>query len=106
MRDRVIPDLLGVDEPTQHLRFAQIEHVPKWSRIELAQKLLLHAYTRTSAEHAAPVLTSFGYINWWEGTGSKAHQFLELALDSDPAYRLARFSDHDGRVDHRGRAGT
>ncbi|RAX14701.1 hypothetical protein DC347_21295, partial [Pseudarthrobacter sp. AG30] len=34
-----------------------------------------------------------GYINWWEGRGSKAHQFLQLALDTDPAYRLARLSD-------------
>ncbi|PNH79746.1 DUF4192 domain-containing protein, partial [Arthrobacter sp. AFG20] len=24
---------------------------------------------------------------------SKAHQFLQLALDTDPAYRLARLSD-------------
>ena len=31
--------------------------------------------------------------NWWEGRGSKAHQFLQLALDTDPAYRLARLSD-------------
>jgi hypothetical protein len=66
---------------------------PKWSRIEWAQQLLLHAYTRTSPEHAAPVLTAIGYINWWEGRGSKAHQFLQLALDTDPAYRLARLSD-------------
>lgn len=93
IRDRLIADIPDVDEPMQHILFAQTETAPKWSRIEWAQQLLLHAYTRTSAEHAAPVLTAIGYINWWEGRGSKAHQFLQLALDNDPAYRLARLSD-------------
>ena len=27
------------------------------------------------------------------GRGSKAHQFLQLDLDADPAYRLARLSE-------------
>ncbi len=52
-----------------------------------------HAYTRTSSEHAAPVLTAIGYINWWEGRGSEGHQFLQLDLDTDPVYRIARLSD-------------
>ncbi|MEW1947832.1 DUF4192 domain-containing protein [Pseudarthrobacter sp902506025] len=93
IRDRLIADIPGLDEPMQDILFAQTEAAPKWSRIEWAQQLLLHAYTRTSPEHAAPVLTTIGYINWWEGRGSKAHQFLQLALDTDPAYRLARLSD-------------
>ena len=93
IRDRLIADIPGVDEPMQQILFAQTDQAPKWSRIEWAQQLLLHAYTRTSAEHAAPVLTTIGYINWWEGRGSKAHQFLQLALDTNPAYRLARLSD-------------
>jgi len=93
IRDRLIADIPGMDEPMQQILFAQTKEPPKWSRIEWAQQLLLHAYTRTSPEHAAPVLTAIGYINWWEGKGSKAHQFLQLALDTDPAYRLARLSD-------------
>ncbi|MFC9772538.1 MULTISPECIES: DUF4192 domain-containing protein [unclassified Pseudarthrobacter] len=93
IRDRLIADIPGVDEPLQHILFALTDTAPKWSRIEWAQQLLLHAYTRTSPQHAAPVLTTIGYINWWEGKGSKAHQFLQLALDNDPAYRLARLSD-------------
>ncbi|MFC0457926.1 DUF4192 domain-containing protein [Arthrobacter liuii] len=93
IRDRLIADIPGMDEPMQQILFAQTTEAPKWSRVEWAQQLLLHAYTRTSPEHAAPVLTAIGYINWWEGKGSKAHQFLQLALDTDPAYRLARLSD-------------
>lgn len=93
IRDRLIADIPGMDEPMQQILFAQTDEAPKWSRIEWAQQLLLHAYTCTSPEHAAPVLTAIGYINWWEGRGSKAHQFLQLALDTDPAYRLARLSD-------------
>ncbi|MDR6417662.1 DUF4192 domain-containing protein [Pseudarthrobacter sulfonivorans] len=93
IRDRLLADIPGLDEPMQQVLFAQTEEAPMWSRIEWAQQLLLHAYTRTSAEHSAPVLTAIGYINWWEGKGTKAHQFLQLALDTDPAYRLARLSD-------------
>ena len=40
-----------------------------------------------------PIRTAIALINWWEGRGSKAHQFLELALEADPNYRLARLSD-------------
>ncbi|MFJ6453836.1 DUF4192 family protein [Paenarthrobacter sp. NPDC091669] len=50
-------------------------------------------YTRTSPQHAAPILTTIGYINWWEGRGSKAHQYMQLALDTDPGYRFARLTD-------------
>jgi len=44
------------------------------------------------AQHAAPILTTIGYINWWEGRGSKAHQYMQLALDTDPGYLFARLT--------------
>ncbi|XAS74213.1 DUF4192 domain-containing protein [Micrococcaceae bacterium Sec5.1] len=93
VRDRLIADIPGIDEPPQHILFAQTNTPPKWSRIEWAQQLLIHAYTRTSPQHAAPILTTIGYINWWQGRGSKAHQYMQLALDTDPGYRFARLSD-------------
>jgi hypothetical protein len=85
IRDRLMADIPGIDESPKHILFAQTETAPKWSRVEWAQQLLIHAYTRTSPQHAAPILTTIGYINWWEGRGSKAHQYLQLALDTDPA---------------------
>lgn len=93
IRDRLMADIPGINEPPQHILFAQTETAPKWSRIEWAQQLLIHAYTRTSPQHAAPILTTIGYINWWEGRGSKAHQYMQLALDTDPGYRFARLTD-------------
>ncbi len=93
IRDRLMADIPGIDEPPQHILFAQTQDAPKWSRIEWAQQLLLHAYTRTSPQHAAPILTTIGYINWWEGRGSRAHQYMQLALDTDPGYRFARLTD-------------
>ncbi|WP_236558674.1 DUF4192 family protein [Arthrobacter sp. 9V] len=93
IRDQLMADIPGINEPAHHILFAQTQTPPQWSRIEWAQQLLLHAYTRTSPQHAAPILTTIGYINWWQGRGSKAHQFMQLALDSDPAYRFARLSD-------------
>jgi hypothetical protein len=93
IRDHLIADIPGIKEPAEQVLFAQTQGKPQWSRVEWAQQLLLRAYTRTNHQHAAPLLTALGYINWWEGRGSKAHQFLQLALEADPEYRLARLSD-------------
>ena len=93
IRDRLITDIPAIDEPMGNILFAQTQTKPQWSRIEWAQQLLLHAYNRTSTEHSAPILTAIGYINWWEGRGSKAHRYLQLALETDPTYRLAALSD-------------
>ncbi|MCB5291695.1 DUF4192 family protein [Arthrobacter sp. SO3] len=71
---------------------AQTNSKPHWSRVEWAEQLLLHAYTHSSTRHSAPILTAIAFINWWEGRGSKAHQFLPLALEADPGYHLARLS--------------
>ncbi|MDD7833839.1 DUF4192 domain-containing protein [Paenarthrobacter sp. AB444] len=94
IRDQLMADIPGIDEPPEHILFAQTTTAPDWSRIERAKDLLLHTYIRTSPEHAAPILTTIGYISWWEGRGSKAHQYLQLALDTDPGYRFARLTDH------------
>jgi hypothetical protein len=94
IRDQLMADIPGINEPPEHILFAQTTTAPNWSRIEWAKDLLLHTYIRTSPEHAAPILTTIGYINWWEGRGSKAHQYLQLALDTDPGYRFARLTDH------------
>ncbi|MFK4296629.1 hypothetical protein ABH924_001774 [Arthrobacter sp. GAS37] len=93
IRDQLMADIPGVDGPMEQILLAQTPGKPQWTRVEWAQQILLHAYTHSTTKHAAPLLTAIGYINWWEGRGSKAHQFLQLALEADPAYRLAKLSD-------------
>ncbi|MFE5835845.1 DUF4192 domain-containing protein [Arthrobacter sp. NPDC056493] len=93
IRDRLMADIPGIDERMDRILLAQTHDKPQWSRVEWAQQLLLHAYTHSSTKHSAPLLTAVAFINWWEGRGSKAHQFLQLALEADPAYHLARVSD-------------
>ncbi|MCB5275909.1 hypothetical protein BJG92_03463 [Arthrobacter sp. SO5] len=93
IRDQLISDIPGIDEPMDRVLLAQTNSKPRWSRVEWAEQLLLHAYTRSSTSHSAPILTAIAFINWWEGRGSKAHQFLQLALEADPGYHLARLSD-------------
>lgn len=93
IRDRLMADIPGIDEPLIRVLLGQTQSKPQWSRVEWAQQLLMHAYTHSSTQHSAALLTTIGYINWWEGRGSKAHQFLQLALEADPEYRLARLSD-------------
>ncbi|MEC5193295.1 MULTISPECIES: DUF4192 domain-containing protein [unclassified Arthrobacter] len=93
IRDQLMADIPGIDEPLDQVLLAQTQCKPQWSRIEWAEQMLVHAYTHSSTKHAAPILTAIAFINWWEGRGSKAHQFLQLALEADPDYRLARLSD-------------
>jgi hypothetical protein len=92
IRDRLMADIPGVDEPMDHVLMAQTHSKPRWSRIEWAEQLLVHAYTHSANRHSAPTLTAIAFMNWWEGRGSKAHQFLQLALEADPSYHLARLS--------------
>lgn len=93
IRDQLMADIPGIDEPMDRILLAQTHGKPQWSRVEWAEQLLVHAYTHSATTHSAPTLTAIAFINWWEGRGSKAHQFLELALQADPDYRLARLSD-------------
>lgn len=93
IRDQLMADIPGVDGPMEQILLAQAPGKPQWTRVEWAQQVLLHAYTQSSSLHSGPLLTAIGYINWWEGRGSKAHQYMQLALEADPGYRLAKLSD-------------
>ncbi|WP_159619103.1 DUF4192 domain-containing protein [Arthrobacter zhaoguopingii] len=93
IRDQLMADIPGIDEPMDRVLLAQTNSKPHWARVEWAEQLLLHAYTRSSTPHSAPILTAIAFISWWEGRGSKAHQYLQLALEADPDYRLARLGD-------------
>ncbi|WP_115787476.1 DUF4192 domain-containing protein [Arthrobacter silvisoli] len=93
IRDHLMAEIPGIDEPLDRILLAQTRGKPQWSRVEWAQQLLVHAYTLSSTRHSAPILTAIAFINWWEGHGSKAHQFLQLALEADPGYHLAKLSD-------------
>ncbi|GAA5194039.1 hypothetical protein GCM10023346_20540 [Arthrobacter gyeryongensis] len=93
IRDQLMADIPGVVGPMERILLAQTPDKPQWSRVTWAEEVLLHAYTHSSTKHSAPLLTAIAYISWWEGRGSKAHQYLELALEADPAYRLAKLSD-------------
>ncbi|MDD1477901.1 DUF4192 domain-containing protein [Arthrobacter sp. H16F315] len=93
IRDQLMADIPGIDEPMDRVLMAQTDSKPQWSRVEWAEQLLVHAYTHSATMHSAPTLTAIAFINWWEGRGSKAHQFLQLALEADPNYHLARLSD-------------
>lgn len=93
IRDQLMADIPGIDEPMDQVLLAQTHGRPQWPRVEWARQVLLHAYTHSSTKHSPPLLTAVTFINWWEGRGNKAHQFLQLALEADPSYHLARLSD-------------
>lgn len=93
VRDRLLADIPGLEDNLGDLLLGQTKQPPHWQRVDRAQEVLLHLYTRADGSDAAPALTSLGIIQWWEGKGSHAHQCFQHALESDPNYRLAQLSD-------------
>jgi hypothetical protein len=93
VRDRLLADIPGIDEAMRDLLLGQTKQAPRWGRVDRATDVLLHLYTRADGANAAPVLTSLGVIQWWEGHSSHAHECFQRALYSDPGYRLAQLSD-------------
>ncbi len=93
VRDRLLADIPGIDDSMRDLLLGQTKQIPHWQRVDRASEVLFQLYLRTDGRDAAPVLTSLGVIQWWEGHGSKAHQCFERALEADPDYRLAQLTD-------------
>jgi hypothetical protein len=54
IRDQLMADIRGIDEPMDRVLLAQTHGGPQWSRVEWAQQLLLHAYTHSSTKLSAP----------------------------------------------------
>jgi hypothetical protein len=46
IRDQLMADIPGIDQPMDRILLAQTHGKPQWSRIEWAEQLLDHAYTR------------------------------------------------------------
>lgn len=94
VRDRLLADIPGIDDSMRDLLLGQTKQRPHWNRVERAAEVLFQLYMHTDGTDAAPVLTSLGVIQWWQGHGSKAHQCFQRALEADPDYRLAQLTDH------------
>jgi len=94
VRDRLIADIPGIEDSMRDLLLGQTTQSPHWQRVDRATDVLFHLYMRADGPDTAPVLTSLGVIQWWEGHGSKAHQCFQKALEADPDYRLAQLTDH------------
>ena len=94
VRDHLLADIPGIDDSMRDLLLGQTKQSPHWKRVDRASEVLFQLYMRTDGTDAAPVLTSLGVIQWWEGHGSKAHECFQRALESDPEYRLAQLTDH------------
>ncbi len=54
IRDQLMADIPGIDEPMDRVLLAQTDGGPQWSRVEWAQQLLLHAYTHSSTNTRPP----------------------------------------------------
>ncbi len=93
VRDRLLADIPGIDDSMRDLLLGQTKQSPHWNRVDRASELLFQLYMRTDGTDAAPVLTSLGVIQWWEGHSSKAHECFQRALEADPEYRLAQLTD-------------
>ncbi|MDB5243418.1 MAG: hypothetical protein JWP57_4043 [Spirosoma sp.] len=89
LRDLLMADMPGINEPPIQILLARTHASPHWERVDWAEQLLIHLYTHDPTEHSAPVLTAVSLLSWWEGKGSKALQFTQLALELNPKFTPA-----------------
>jgi len=93
LRDHVLADMPGLNEPMDATLFGATDQAPQWARIDNAEVLLKRLLTIASPTHAAAPLTMLGHICWWKGKGTAAANYMHVALTFDPDYHLARLLD-------------
>ncbi|WP_104111184.1 DUF4192 domain-containing protein [Arthrobacter sp. N199823] len=93
LRDQILADMPGINEPMGSTLFGATDEAPQWERIDGSEKLLRQLLTITAPAHAAAPLTMLGHICWWKGRGTAAANYMHVALTFDPDYHLARLLD-------------
>ena len=93
LRDQLLADMPGINEPMAATLFGATEEAPQWDRIDSSEKLLRQLLTIAAPTHAAAPLTMLGHICWWKGKGTAAANYMHVALTLDPDYHLARLLD-------------
>lgn len=93
LRDQILADMPGINEPMAATLFGATDQAPQWDRIDSSEKLLRQLLTVAAPVHAAAPLTMLGHICWWKGRGTAAANYMHVALTFDPAYHLARLLD-------------
>ncbi|MDQ0276435.1 hypothetical protein QO003_000738 [Arthrobacter silviterrae] len=93
LRDHVLADMPGLNEPMDATLFGATDQAPQWDRIDSAEVLLKRLLTIAAPSHAAAPLTMLGHICWWKGRGTAAANYMHVALTFDPDYHLARLLD-------------
>ncbi|ALO66696.1 hypothetical protein AS189_09545 [Arthrobacter alpinus] len=90
LRDQILADMPGINEPMGATLFGATDEAPQWERIDSSEKLLRQLLTIAAPMHAAAPLTMLGHICWWKGKGTAAANYMHVALTFDPDYHLAR----------------
>ncbi|MFQ4150344.1 DUF4192 domain-containing protein [Arthrobacter sp. LAPM80] len=93
LRDQILADMPGINEPMAATLFGATEEAPQWDRIDNSEKLLRQLLTIAAPTHAAAPLTMLGHICWWKGRGTAAANYMHVALTFDPDYHLAMLLD-------------
>ncbi|MBP2414264.1 hypothetical protein JOF48_003063 [Arthrobacter stackebrandtii] len=93
LRDQILADMPGINEPMAATLFGTTDEAPQWDRIDSSEKLLRQLLSIASPAHAAAPLTMLGHICWWKGRGTAAANYMHVALTFAPDYHLARLLD-------------
>ncbi|MCU6480469.1 DUF4192 domain-containing protein [Arthrobacter sp. A2-55] len=93
LRDQILADMPGINQPMAATLFGATEEAPQWNRIDNSEKLLKQLLTIAAPDHAAAPLTMLGHICWWKGKGTAAANYMNVALTFDPEYHLAKLLD-------------
>lgn len=80
-----VEEVLGLEDARELRRLVRPWPVPDDGALDR----LLGLAARVPREVAAPLLTLAGTVAWGHGEGTVANEAVDLALESDPGYRMA-----------------
>lgn len=62
---------------------------PDWNRLDAAHRVFVRLTAVAQGKPRSALLSILGWLEWTRGRGSRAHHYLQAALDETPGYTLA-----------------
>lgn len=69
--------------------FLAASQAPDWERLDAAHSVFRGLSALAQGEPRAALLSILGWLEWARGRGSRAHRYLQEALEETPGYTLA-----------------
>lgn len=86
--DQFVTPAVGADALFRQV-FLAIGQAPDWERMDAAYSVFRRMTAVATGQSRSALLSILGWLEWARGRGSRAHRYLQEALEETPGYTLA-----------------